>query len=286
VAHDGAEHVKKSNILVVLMLLHISSCDTEDSINQNVQVNDNLTGTWISKSVEETFDNPTNQLSSNTVYSTVYITESDADIQISACEYYSNTFVAPITLIKKNNLLESVGIVTEPYSIVSPNELTRIFVISSSTSTTSYNQTLTKASSTINMSRGSLQLDGPISANNQNHVCVVQRFGTDPAQGSNLNVIIPFDDDILNLDIIFSKPLSTGDYQYVRSVTDGSNDLSNFGIYSNSNIFWSLLGTNGLFPNLANLTITNSQPEFIEGDFSFIGLDGNNYTGSFSATPY
>lgn len=274
----------------------MASCTTEDSAtkdsaseensNPDVMVSENLTGTWVSTSIEDIENTFTMQHSTSTVYSTLYITESGADITIVNCEKYSVPIYAPIPLVKEGDLLKFVGNIDTPFTIISPNELNRTYVISDSYGITNYNQTLTKTSSSIDLSRGSLQFDGPISANNKDHVCLIQRFGTDPSQGSRQKVIIPFDNDFLEFGIGVTEPLVAGDYQYDSGISGSSNVLYSFNIYSNADTFWNQLGTNGLFPNLADLTITTSQPELIEGNFSFIGLDGGSYTGNFSAVPY
>ena len=234
-------HVNKIHGLILLLVITLlSSCTSENIGNQNEIVSANLTGTWISTSIEETHDQLTMQNYTNIAYNTLYITESDTEIQISACETYNNPVYAPFTFVKENDTLKYVDFSGAPYSIISSSILKRYFVISDSTKITNYNQTLTKTSSTIELSRGSLQLNGPISANNQNHVCLVQRFGSDPAQGR----------------------------------------------ASNADSFWSLIGTNGLFPSLADLAISVSRPDLIEGNFSFISHNGDSYTGNFSAIPY
>ena len=261
------------------------SCASEDGSNQSLQVNADLTGTWITASVEESFDNATGQHAVNTVYSTVYIAESDADIQMSGCEYYSDPVVAPFVLLRDSDVLRYLGDAYTPYLIVSPNELSRTFVESSGSLITTYKQTLSRTSAAIRLSRGSLVLDGPISASNQDHVCLEQRSGAGPSSGSVLHIIIPFDNDILNLHIDITGPVSVGDYQYSRAIGN-SNALEYLNVHSNSAVFRSQLGTNGLFPDAASLSITVSQPALIEGEFSFTGIDGGDYTGSFSVAPY
>lgn len=283
----GIMHVNKIHGLILLLVITLlSSCTSENIGNQNEIVSANLTGTWISTSIEETHDQLTMQNYTNIAYNTLYITESDTEIQISACETYNNPVYAPFTFVKENDTLKYVDFSGAPYSIISSSILKRDFVISDSTKITNYNQTLTKTSSTIELSRGSLQLNGPISANNQNHVCLVQRFGSDPAQGSEQKVMIPFDNDFLVLDIGISAPLLIGDYQYDSIQSGNSSVLYAFNVASNADSFWSLIGTNGLFPSLADLAISVSRPDLIEGNFSFISHNGDSYTGNFSAIPY
>ena len=161
----------------MLLLVLVSSCSTEDVSNQDLQVNANLTGTWISTSVEDTVDNLTGQTSRTTVRQTLYITETDELIQLHGCEYYSHPVVSPVTVLKNDNLLESPGILAAPYSIVSPIQLNRTFVETSGAATTTSIQTLTKVSTAIDLSRGALQLNGPVSADIQSHVCLVQTVG-------------------------------------------------------------------------------------------------------------
>ena len=77
-----------------------------------------------------------------------------------------------------------------------------------------------------------------------------------------------------------------GDYQYDSIQSGNSSVLYAFNVASNADSFWSLVGTNGLFPSLADLAISVSRPDLIEGNFSFISHNGDSYTGNFSAIPY
>jgi hypothetical protein len=268
----------------LLFVILISSCATEENSEQ--QDNDKLTGTWISTSINTDYDNNDIMTGAETVYSTFYFTESDTDIQLSRCEKYSSTTSLPSFLQKNNDELNFIGFAETPFSIISSTEISRIYEINHNYGKTSFNQTLTKMSSSIDLTRGYLQLNGPISASNKNHACLSQSINSDNTQNNKQNVLIPFDNDFITFSINLSQALATGTYQYDISQAGNSPALYSLDVYSNADTFWNTISSNTLSPEQATLEITTARSDFIEGDFSFIGQDGDSYTGSFNFIPY
>jgi len=268
----------------VIFITLLSACTVEENSDQ--QTNTTLTGTWISSSVNTSYDNSNVLVGSETTYSTLYFTESNADIQLSSCEDYSNPQIAPSFLQKNNGVLSFINVSDTPFTIVSTTELTREYEITYSFGKILYNQTLTKTSSTIDLSRGSLQLNGPLSGNNQNHACLVQSFNSAPSQNNRQQISIPFDNRDLRLDVELTHFLTVGNYIYDANERGNSPVLYSFDVSSNSDVFWNTINSSSLSPTQAEFQISSVGSNLITGTFSFIGQDSGNYTGSFNFVPY
>ena len=270
------------------MIIFTTSCTTENEDNTtSVSSEDNdLTGTWAVTSVDKTYDKDTNTLlSTMTNYSTIYIQETSTDILLSQCSEYYSSSSQPFIMDRNNGQLSFINLTLTPYIITGTDNLSKIDIYTYSSTRIEYNQNLTKSSSVISPRVGSFTLNGALNVSNNHETCLIQIIGSNNNYYHYI-ITVPFDDDIVSLNFILSAPLTVGNYQYDSSKAGDSPVLFSFHVASSSSMFFNTIGSNGLFPVLADLSITVATPDLIQGSFSFIGLDSVTYTGDFDFVPY
>lgn len=280
--NKGISHMIKISAITFIILL--TACATEE--NDNQQTSSKLTGTWVSTSVSTAYDNSNLLIGSETTYSTFYFTESNSDIQMSSCEDYSNPEITPAFLQKNSDILSFVNVSDTQFSIVNTTELTREYEVTHSFGKTLYNQTLTKISSAIDLSRGSFELNGQLSESNQTHVCLEQSFSSGLGQDNRQQISVPFDNRYLSLNLSLTELLTVGNYQYDVNEAVNSPVLYSFNVSSNADMFLNTIGTNTLSLSQAILQVTSVADGIIEGSFSFVSQNSGSYTGSFSFVSY
>jgi len=279
--------MKLTHILLFLCFTLAASCATEDAEDETEEEKtESLNGTWLVKSVDTSYDLTSDlKTGANTAYSTLFITESETDISVISCTHSLSSTRIPLILIKDNDTLTFESYPSESFTIISNSELTRQYEETFSSNRIVYEQTFTKISSTLDYDRGSLQLNGPISADNSTQVCLQQIVHENNAI-YRFDVSIPLDNEFVTFSTGSTQFLSVGNYQYDFYSSDPSPVLFSFDVSSNADIFWSNISSNTLGPDYADLEITTSQANFVDGNFSFISQVGGNYTGTFSFVPF
>lgn len=135
-----------------------------------------------------------------------------------------------------------------------------------------------KLSNGVDVDKGHLIVNGPITVSETNTACV--RHGTnDSGSQHTYSLMVPYDNDLLELIFRFETRPPVGVYSF--SPRSGGN-IINFDIYSNSSNFWSVVGSNILGPSTVDLTLTDSTDSLLAGSYFFVGQDGGNYSGEFS----
>ncbi|PCJ45877.1 MAG: hypothetical protein COA99_03820 [Moraxellaceae bacterium] len=138
--------------------------------------------------------------------------------------------------------------------------------------------TITKKSEDILVDSGGFELNGPVSLNEQSHVCVNHNF-SDLGDSQSYEVIVPFGDDTISLYLAYHGNLLVGSYEY-EEYSD-VNQIYGFDVSSTATEFDDSVGSNILAPTSALITISESNDFLIKGEFSFVGQFGNDYSGSF-----
>jgi len=274
--------------LLFLIIIFTASCTTENADNNTVTQGEtnNLTGTWTVAQVNKTYDKDTNTLlSTDTSYSTIYIQETITDIHLSQCAKYYSPSSQPFIMVRDNDHLNFINSTLTPYTIIDAENLAIIDDFTFSSTRIEYNQNLTRSSSFVSPRLGSFNLSGALNVSNNQETCLIQTIGTNNDYYQYI-ITAPFDDDIVELNFKLTAPLTVGNYQYDSSKAGDSPVLFSFDVTSVSSMFINTIGTNGLFPDLVDLSITVSTTELIQGSFSFIGIDSVTYTGDFQFVPY
>ena len=278
--------MKPTHLLLYLCFILSASCASEDTDDEAEEIVENLSGTWLLQSEITIFDvNSGLKIGSSTTYSTFFIAQSDTDISITSCAHSLDPTRMPLTLIKDDNTLLFSNDIDEPFTIISSNELSRQYELTSSSDRSTYDQTYTKISSTIAYDQGHLKLNGAVNADNSHQVCLNLTVGENN-DFYKYKISIPLDNQFVTFSIGSTQALIEGDYQYDINAAGSSPVIFSFDVTSNTDIFASSFNTNTLSPDFANLEITASQPDLIEGNFSFISQIGGDFTGTFSFVPY
>ncbi|MEE9492776.1 MAG: hypothetical protein V3W04_05300 [Gammaproteobacteria bacterium] len=274
----------KDMFVFLMCTIILSACkhqsDDDDVSNLLAQ---NLSGTWLNSAEIEVYDISTRDYLYTFFEARTYIfQDSGGFVEISNCASFGETdYLATKTVDSLSfdssgeaifTLIENGQLVRKKEGVTPPGQNT-LWKLRS---------TLSKVSNEITVDNGALELIGPISVAEHDHVCVGQNiFST--GDDSTYYISVPFDTGKISLQFRLSAPLMTGSHEFVRFSDIGV--FSGFSIASNSDQFLLATGTHWLLPDSANIEITDSSVDNIEGSFSFIGIGGENYSGSFQLNP-
>ena len=270
-------------IILFILAFTIAACTSQqsnDAVSTSLSETD-LSGTWKYLRETKTYNISTNEyLYSDFLEYTMIISDSGGGVSYQSCWRYGDS---SITAVKTDEYLY-LDINSDGYSQGSNGELSRTMLVDNPNSQTNelrVTETLTKLSSNVQLDSGKFVLNGAITNIEDNHVCL---FKSSNSLNSNesLEIVVPFYDSTLSVRLRSTERLVPGTYQYEQS---SNNIVYGFNVSSNSSIFWNQIGTNGLFPDRATISITESSVDIYSGTFSFVGIDNENYSGEFIIDP-
>jgi len=277
-------NILKSTFVIFVWTTILSACEHEsDDVNISNLLEQDLTGTWLVNTAAEVYDVSSGDYLHTFFEARVYIFQDSGQfIEVSQCSNFGeidslgtkttdsfdfDSFGEVVFTRTENGQLVRVIEYEVPYN---PD----LFV--------KQRGTLSKISNNITTDNGALELIGPISVVEDNNVCVAQNiFST--GDNSTYYIIVPFDTGNISLQFTVKAPFAVGHHEFVKFSDVGV--FSGFGISSSSDEFLLTVGTDSLFPDFADIEITDVSSDNIGGNFSFIGIDGGNYSGTFQLAP-
>ena len=274
----------------------LSSCTNED-LNEPPTLNGgnpndetSLNGTWTAEITTTSFDLATDtEIGNRTTYSTVIFNENAADIDFYTCFSFIDQRI-PEKLVTQSNQLQFVDIDSPPFTIIEKNKkLTRLRQEIIGSQKIIHQELYIKSSNSFPPNNSSFRLNGPITANSGNQVCFTQylEHGLNPAYDLYYYQLeIPFQDNVLRLNIDTRVPLRQGSYQFDMFSIASDPIISDFSIFSNADIFFNTTGGNVISADLVDFVITSYQENSIEGTFMFTDRTGGDYSGSFNFIPH
>lgn len=270
-------------ILILLLMFVITGCDgqmSDETVNQSLSDTD-LSGTWRYIKESKSYNTSSNEyLYSDFLEYTYIIDDNGVSVNYQSCWRYGDYLISAVKTDEYLYLdINSTGFSLEP-----DGDLSRTAV-----NDDPYNpvneirvtETLSKLSSSVQLDSGKFVLNGAITNNEDNHVCLFKSYNSLNSHES-IEVVVPFDNSTLSLYFRTTSQLTPDTYQYEQHV---STELYSFNIMSNSNTFFSQIGTNNLSPSQATLIITQSTADTYSGTFSFVGIDDQSYSGEFVIDP-
>lgn len=138
-------------------------------------------------------------------------------------------------------------------------------------------QTLTRVSDRVEISGGSLILNGPVAVNEQSHLCL---WSVSSSVGfwNTLELMANFHGEKLSLRLEFDSRIAEGAYTY----SDYSDDTQmKIDVHSNGREFSEIVGSNILDPRDVTIELSEYTDQRMVGSFSFTGQDDAFYTGEF-----
>ena len=264
-------------ILLTITFLFLG-CGGSSSPDNKTLMEADLSGTWLLEDYIDHYDTNTNSIlySESSQITYFLVDRLDGTVNISRCIKYDgvnwdtvtkninniNVFLGRADYVKKtdNSLVMNDTHIPDPNF---PNIELRV---------TSY---FNRVSNNILLDSGDIILNGPISINENSHVCVghstSNRLGTEVERFS---VSTPYQDGFLSIELLTQDPLTVKSYTFDKNV-DG--EINNF------DIFYGILGVGGntLSPSTAIIDVTSNSGFGYDGSFSFIDNNNSSYTGSF-----
>lgn len=276
-------------LIALLASVALSSCVLDKKSSQWVAASQpntpsiqdvNLTGTWKMTKAEDVYKDSTGEYLYTTYTEQTYVLADTADgVKYERCFEVGGR--APYGVKTATRFYMNVN--DNGFTLVNPDQLVQYSQYTQDSNpgfTYKATTTLERISSDAVTDNGQLVLSGAnANVNETNTVCyfyVYKNLGTD----RHLEVIVPYDDETLAMTMDYSGDLKVGSYSYVQY--NNNNQIYSFGVDSNSTAFETAVNSNTLAPSQASITITHTANSLLEGSFSFIGQDAENYTGSFS----
>jgi len=249
--------------------------DVEDPSIKDI----NLTGTWLMSNEIERYKKSTDEYLSSTYISESYLLEeTDKGVKYSSCNRYSG--------------IPNYGIKTEEHFYLSPiengfrlngdgvleqrseyeNEWEPDFYYKSILN-------LTEISESNIIDNGTLIVNGPVSIEEHNHICVWE-VSYSIGNKRTLEIMAPFGDSYISFRLDIYDEIVAGLFEYSGP---NSESLVRVDLSSSASSYWDVVGSNTLSPSDVSLNLIEYNDTKISGVFSFTGQDGGSYSGEFEA---
>lgn len=269
---------------ILLLFMSLAGCggDTSDTL---LDSNENdLSGTWLHTQAQDVYDRNSGEYLYSTYFeSVILITDTDTSMLVSACRLFH---LGGEPGIKTDDFILLQTFPGAPtYNRVNNNEFEselELDVEDSSNPDRIINQQLMleKLSPAIVIDNGLLVLNNPASiVNEHDHFCVAKTYTT-LSNAVSYDLHVPYGDRDLYVKMEFSDA-PTSNTVYDRINTDVPH-LHLFWVDSSTQLFRDTVGSSLLFPDNVVLNIHQSNNEILSGDFTFLGQNGESYSGEFS----
>lgn len=274
--------MKHFSLLVLVATLFACNHETQDQSLTGQSLRDqNLSGTWLFTQHDAHYHKQTGDYLYTNIIETTIIIEDDPLTGTLYYECWDTSGTGNVAIKSETHLyingnataFRSIGVDALETAVeegIEYNFIPDLFI----------NQSfrLEKLTSDVITDKGSFTLNGPISVSESNNVCVSHHY-SDIYPGDIYDLMIPYDNDWLYMRIEMTTGPSVGVHNYTP-FQNGA-EIINFDISSNSANFWSVTGTNSLYPSAATIDIATSTDNVLAGSFSFTGVDSGSYTGEF-----
>ena len=269
------------HILLLSLFFSLLGCGSGQSVNSetsNSLQETDLTGTWVMVNEIRRMNAITGEyLSSKYVEYRYVMEEKENGVVFNKCWDYGG-----------GN--ESIGVKVNDYfymdfsdvglSLNNEGELKHVSSFEKSSepdSTFQSVKTLRKISDNVQIDSGSYILNGPVSIEEYEHVCVWQ-VRSNVESTRTVQMIVPYGNTQITLHFWLIGSIQTGEYYYNDSSESEAIEID---IISNDRSFSDQVGTNSLWPQNVSINITESSDLKMTGTFAFIGQDNGSYNGQF-----
>ena len=280
--------MKLSNAVLFLVSVLVSACDSgegssDDSAGALSPSSIDMTGTWLMTTERQVIKLDTDEYLYSEYYESRYVFDDTLQgVRYSACWDYARTSSA-------------YGVKTDAHLYLQPSDPddTGFIAINSNTlqRTSHYEaewqpgfrhvqiDTLTRLSDGVEIDNGTVLMNGPISVNEYNHVCISKVY-SNLGESRGLLFMVPYDDRHISFSLNYLGDLSPGTYSY-NERWDSEAELLNMDVSSSAYDFSDIVGSNTLAPEDVTIIIIESNESRVSGTFDFLGQDGMRYDGEF-----
>lgn len=273
----------KLDLMKILLFLCLSSvliaCNHETS--DKTLLDQDLSGTWMHTLIDEYYEMTTDTyIGFVAIESELIFNDDETGVEYHECRHFGSL---PRTASKSKSNLELEGYSVN-FSVLNPNVLETPAFEPPTDGSVPPDQyrlrryRLVKVSEDLNVDRGMLTLNGPVSVAESDQVCLWHVY-RDPNLLRTYELIVPYDDDYLSLRIRYENRPGVGIINY--DLFNSTPNLESFNINSGASNFWSIVGSNTLGVTTATINISESTDDLLAGTFAFIGQDMGNYSGEF-----
>ncbi|MDH5327307.1 MAG: hypothetical protein OEZ68_19105 [Gammaproteobacteria bacterium] len=261
-------------LLPFVLVLFLNGCSNDDVVQDASLLAQDLSGTWLLLNEEQFYNKATGDyLYSEFIESSVIIDDEGRRVNFYRCIYYGSL----PTIGVKTDTHYYHNVVEDGYELQGDGSLQRQFPRQAN----QYNDTqetvrverLIRISSDIVLDHGELIVNGVMSVNETNHVCLDRRYDS-LSDAENLALSIPYIDDYVSWAISTVNGLSVNTYQYDSNSIRSEITSFYFGNYMGS-----------VNPATATIDVTEADLGRYVGTFSFTDFAENSYSGSFEINP-
>lgn len=271
-------------IMVLLFsLCLISGCSSDNSdvtkVEEIALTDIDLTGTWEFVTETRTTKISTGEYLQSDFYTgTMLFDDNENGVQFNECHDYGGA--ASYGIKTDKNLY--LHIWDDGYKLLKDGRLQKI-----SASENEYQPgfsfetitTLSKISEEILLDSGTLILNGPVSVEEYNHVCLSQYYSNIGVSKS-VELFARYGDSYLSLRLDMVDEISAGQYQYEYRY-NGIHKPLLLDVYSGASEFDAVVNSNTLSPGDVTINVSEISEERLMGSFDFIGQDDGSYSGEF-----
>ncbi|MDH5446261.1 MAG: hypothetical protein OEY52_11950 [Gammaproteobacteria bacterium] len=267
-------------VTFIIFSFTLIACNHSDdnSSEESVSLKDiKISGTWLMSTERQLYKTSTNEYLSSTYISENYIFEdTDKGVKYSRCRNYGRI---PLYGIKTDTRFY-LNIMDNGFSLNNENVLEQI---------TEYNNEwepdfhyksiskLTKITDTTLVDNGTLIVNGPVSLEEYNHICILA-VSYSLGHSKIFEIMTPFDDDYISLRLDTYDKVTPGVFEYEERHQES---LVKIDLHSNAQKYWNIVGSNTLAPSNATINLIEYSDTKISGSYSFTGLDNESYSGEF-----